>query len=1656
MWNGVDTLYGNEWINYEQTYYKIKVADNGVYKISYTSLLNAGIPVGVITASQFQVYHLGKEIPIYISSKTILSSEDYIEFYGQKNRSELDRFLFKDPDNEMLNPEYSLFNDTSAYFLTWAAPDMLTLRYEEVENDLTNLPEKEGWFWAEEAVVFSEEFLKNYTRISGTTLYYSNFEVAEGYGNRGIDDLLAEGNTSHIVDIALPGLVSTGPNSKVSVRFATGLGSHHQVFRVNGTQFFAEEFSNVKVKDWTALIPSNTGNDIKVELEGLVNERDEAALSVVKVEYPHSFDLENQNIVHFKLDASSIPQYLEVQNFDLANGTPVIYDLTNQTRIEGAVESGVIRISLPASARERQLVLVNNQTSARQINTLGSTSFTNYFEEEGDFIIISHPLLYGQGNETNWVAEYAQYRSSEIGGNFRTITIDIQQLYDQFAYGVDRHSISIRNFAHFANKHWPDPKYILLIGKGREYTNLRSAEGLAANLGQSFFLPSFGFPASDNLLLSNNESSVPIIPVGRIAATTPNEIRIYLDKVKGFDDNRNQPQTIEGKLWMKRLLHLGGGGNSGEQNAIRNNLINMEREIANSTFGGEVMGIYKTSTDLIQETQTDAIFDRINSGVSIITFFGHSSPGTFDFNIDNPRNYNNAGKYPLMLSLGCYSGNIFTSSKGISERFCFLENKAAIAFGASRGVGFISTLSSFGKEFYEVIGEEIYGSGIGDGIKAAVATFDSNQSLSMKTLVQQFTLHGDPAIRLHPSNGPDYTIDASSVKFTPRVISIQQDSFNIQFDVVNLGFAKQDSLGLEIFQETPKGVRRLLIKKKIPTPSFSTTLNFRLASLGKESVGLNTFFINLDKDNNIEEVPVPFAEQNNELVRSSGELGIPFFVLDNAATPVFPPNFGIVNDLKVVLKASTTDPLAPERKYFLQLDTTERFSSPWRKETTITQKGGVVKWEPMANFTENTVYYWRISPESSEEGVDTVWEQRSFVYLPNQGDGWNQSHFYQYKKNNFTNLELNQSGFEFDVNGFFITIKNKIANPGERPSFIFNLETPAASVRPWSYVNNGVAVFVGDAVTGLGWINPPGGEYGSVNPSSNTRVFTYPTNTISERETLIRFLEDIIPTKSYVYIFTILNDNTQSFRPEEWEQDSLSLGTNLFEVLEEQGAQFARQLKERGSVPYTFIYQKDKGVLGEDIASNIEEAIRTEVFIPVKQTMGNLKSTIIGPVRSWERLSWQFSEIDNIESDQAYIKIFGINSNQSDTILLVESVISKDTTLDFVDANQFPYLLLEMHTQDEALRTSVDLDYWRVFYEGLPDAAINPNLYFEAQQDTLQQGALFSLETAVENVSNYDMDSLLVKFIFTDALNNQRTVLEKYRPLAKQDSLNLVFKQPTVDVEDIQNLVIEINPEQDQPERFRFNNLLRKEFFIQKDKLNPLLDVTFDGVHILSGDLVSSNPQINITLTDENQYLLLTDTSLFDISIKFPNESQVRNLSFGAENVEFIPANSTSQNQAQVIYQPELLVDGLYHLTIQAKDRTGNRSGGLDYSVSFNVINKKMISNVLNYPNPFSTSTQFVYTLTGNGSPAQYKIQIMTSSGRIVREISEIELGPLKVGTHRTDYAWDGTDEFGDKLANGVYFYRFIIKTEGEKYEHFDNGTDRFFKNDIGKLVILR
>ena len=91
--------FGNEWINYNQKYYSFPVVQSGIYKLDYSTLLSAGIPISTFQSSNIQVFGREKEVPLFIEDggDNTLNSGDYILFYAQRNDGWLDSTLYDNP-----------------------------------------------------------------------------------------------------------------------------------------------------------------------------------------------------------------------------------------------------------------------------------------------------------------------------------------------------------------------------------------------------------------------------------------------------------------------------------------------------------------------------------------------------------------------------------------------------------------------------------------------------------------------------------------------------------------------------------------------------------------------------------------------------------------------------------------------------------------------------------------------------------------------------------------------------------------------------------------------------------------------------------------------------------------------------------------------------------------------------------------------------------------------------------------------------------------------------------------------------------------------------------------------------------------------------------------------------------------------------------------------------------------------------------------------------------------------------------------------------------------------------------------------------------------------------------------------------------------------
>ncbi len=217
---------------------------------------------------------------------------------------------------------------------------------------------------------------------------------------------------------------------------------------------------------------------------------------------------------------------------------------------------------------------------------------------------------------------------------------------------------------------------------------------------------------------------------------------------------------------------------------------------------------------------------------------------------------------------------------------------------------------------------------------------------------------------------------------------------------------------------------------------------------------------------------------------------------------------------------------------------------------------------------------------------------------------------------------------------------------------------------------------------------------------------------------------------------------------------------------------------------------------------------------------------------------------------------------------------------------------------------------------------------------------------------------------------------------------------------------------------------------ISADQTPPSIEVTVEDQNFADGALVSSNAKIVAVVQDLNGVDVVERHIGVSLNEQVVDAQQIV-LSAGAD-----------RNSVAVSYTAKLPT-GKHTVAFSAYDCNGNFASK---QVQFLVIDSYGIDHLGNYPNPFDRETVFTYRLTGPNPANEISMKVYTVSGRLVRSFDDFVDDFGRPGT-QLDYhamAWDGRDADGDRLANGVYFYKIRAKWDDQTVE------------EHGKLAILR
>lgn len=203
-----------------------------------------------------------------------------------------------------------------------------------------------------------------------------------------------------------------------------------------------------------------------------------------------------------------------------------------------------------------------------------------------------------------------------------------------------------------------------------------------------------------------------------------------------------------------------------------------------------------------------------------------------------------------------------------------------------------------------------------------------------------------------------------------------------------------------------------------------------------------------------------------------------------------------------------------------------------------------------------------------------------------------------------------------------------------------------------------------------------------------------------------------------------------------------------------------------------------------------------------------------------------------------------------------------------------------------------------------------------------------------------------------------------------------------------------------------------------EDNIGPNVQLYMNDLNFVDGGNTDSSPVFIAILEDENGINTSITAVDHDIIAILDND-QANPIILN----DYYQTDLDTYKKGKVTYSFRDLSPGLHTITLKVWDTYNNLS---ESTFNFTVVDNSdlILSNVLNYPNPFVNYTEFWFNHNKPNEQLNVHIQIFTVSGKLVKTISE---------TVQTDgnlcrtLVWNGLDDFGAKIGKGVYIYKLKV-----------------------------
>ncbi|MFZ1731000.1 MAG: C25 family cysteine peptidase [Bacteroidota bacterium] len=465
------------------------------------------------------------------------------------------------------------------------------------------------------------------------------------------------------------------------------------------------------------------------------------------------------------------------------------------------------------------------------------------------------------------------------------------------------------------------------------------------------------------------------------------------------------------------------------------------------------------------------------------------------------------------------------------------------------------------------------------------------------------------------------------------------------------------------------------------------------------------------------------------------------------------------------------------------------------------------------------------------------------------------------------------------------------------------------------------------------------------------------------------------------------------------------------------GSAFITKLDDRGSWSLIGHPGAATGSVAEiNLARLVGRAV-LDSTISALPPAGTLRTPPVGPAQAWRQLRVQGEKLDgSIE-----LRLLGLRTGAEDTLLIRGTETLVD--LQSIDPLRFPDLRVEIDLKQRQLGEIPILRAVDLSLQYLPELAMNYQSV-ALELDSLEIGASPALRIGVVNAGESTAPATSLQLRVTTAngapVEDLTAALPSLRFMERKDTL---IHFAALKLPGRYRLMVEIDPEHSIREQYRENNLFQLGFTVRGDTSSPELTLQIDGSDPFDGDYVAAQPEVVLSLLPGNS-IPITDPALFHLAIDDVN------IPSSDSRVRFDAGAPGRAAQFRVALELE---NGEHLLRWNAVDMLGNPAFAEDKTVRVYVDANSRILQVFPYPSPFTDKTDITFMLSGDNAPREGELRFYTVAGRRIRNIG-IPPGTLRIGFNTV--GWDGRDEDGDQCANGVYFYKLIVKSDDGDIEY--------------------